>query len=53
MQSWLENFAFRINIGPGVFLAAGILAVMTAFFTVSYNALKAANSNPVDSLKYE
>ncbi len=53
MQGWLENFAFRIDIGAGVFLTAGLSAVMTAFLTVSYNALKAANSNPVDSLKYE
>jgi len=53
MTNWLENFAFRINIGIDVFIVAGLSAVMIAFLTVSYNALKAANSNPIDSLKYE
>jgi putative ABC transport system permease protein len=53
MTSWLENFAFRIDIGPGVFLIAGLSAIMIAFLTVSYNAVKAANSNPVESLRSE
>ena len=53
MTNWLDNFAFRINIGIDVFIISGLFAVLTAFLTVSYNALKAANSNPVESLRCE
>jgi len=53
MSKWLQNFAYRIQIGLGVFILSGIIAMLIAIFTVSYQAVRAANSNPVDALKYE
>jgi len=53
MQRWLENFAYRIELGFGTFFLAAALALIIALLTVSYNAIKAALSNPVDSLRYE
>ena len=53
MSNWLQNFAYRIHIGLGVFILSGIIAMLIAIFTVSYQAIKAANSNPVKALKYE
>ena len=53
MNSWLSNFASRINIGLDIFLFSAILALIIALVTVSYQAIKAATTNPVDSLKYE
>ena len=53
MNKWLQNFAYRIQIGLGVFILSGVIAMLIAIFTVSYQAFKAANSNPVEALKYE
>lgn len=53
MQYWLEDFAYRIDIGAGVFLVAGVLALVIAMLTVSYHALRAALADPVKSLRYE
>ncbi|MGD8538474.1 MAG: ABC transporter permease [Candidatus Aminicenantes bacterium] len=53
MQKWLQNFAFRISIGIGIFLLAAILALLIALVTVSYQSLKAALANPIESLRYE
>ncbi len=53
MRRWLENFAYRIELGFGTFFLAAALALLIALLTVSYNAIKAALSNPVDSLRYE
>ena len=53
MDKWLENFAYRTDLGPGLFAAAGALALVTALMTVSVQAIRAAVSNPVDALKYE
>ncbi len=53
MNKWLENFAYRTEIGPVVLIAAAILAVVIAIFTVSFQAIKAALANPVKALKYE
>ena len=53
MQSWLSGYAYRIQIGPGVFLLAGILTLLIALATVSYRAIKAAHLNPVETLRYE
>ena len=50
---WLNNFAFKVNIGVLVFLTGGIIVAVIALLSVSYQSIKAANSNPVDSLKYE
>jgi putative ABC transport system permease protein len=53
MNSWLDNFAYRIGIEWWVFVISGLLAQLIAFMTVSHQALKAATSNPVDTLMYE
>ena len=53
MNRWLESFAYHIDIGPGVFLLAGALALVIALLTVSYQAVKAARTDPVQTLRYE
>lgn len=53
MSEWLKSFAYRINIGIWVFVLSGMLAVGIALLTVSFQALKAARANPIDSLHYE
>ncbi|MBC8042121.1 MAG: hypothetical protein IAF08_01635 [Rhizobacter sp.] len=53
MTEWLQDFAYRIDIGAGIFILSGALAVMIALATVSYQAFKAATVNPVKSLRYE
>jgi putative ABC transport system permease protein len=49
----LENYAYRITMGPSVFLGSGLLAFLVAVLTISANALKAARTNPSRTLKYE
>jgi putative ABC transport system permease protein len=53
MNRWLEDFAYRIEIGVWVYAAAGVLAMAIALLTVSTQAIRAALVNPVESLKYE
>jgi putative ABC transport system permease protein len=53
MHNWLQDFAYRINIGWWVFIAAGVIAFLIAFITVSSQAIKAALANPVKSLRTE
>ena len=53
MNKWLQNFAYRIDIGWWVFVLAGGLALGIALVTVSTQAIKAAIANPVESLRYE
>jgi len=53
MHNWLKDFAYRINIQWWVFVAAGLLAALIAFITVSFQAIKAATANPVKSLRTE
>jgi putative ABC transport system permease protein len=53
MNKWLEDFAYRINIPLWSFVIAGVSALVIALITVSYQALKAAVTNPVKSLRYE
>ena len=53
MNKWLQNFAYRINIGWWPFLLAGVLVLVIALLTVSYQAIRAALANPVESLRYE
>jgi putative ABC transport system permease protein len=53
MQKWLENFAYRIHISWWIFVIAAIGALGIAFLTVSFQAIKAAVSNPVKSLRTE
>ncbi len=53
MNKWLQNFAYRIDIGWWVFALAGGLALFIALLTVSTQAIKAALANPVEALRYE
>lgn len=53
MNSWLQNFAFHINISVGTFISAGLLAIFIALITISFQAVRAAFSNPVKSLRSE
>jgi len=53
MQQWLNDFAYRTSIGLSTFVLAGALALLIAILTVSYQSIKAALANPVDSLRNE
>ena len=53
MHRWLENFAYRINVSWTTFVMAAILALVIAVITVSFQAIKAAVTNPINSLRYE
>jgi putative ABC transport system permease protein len=53
MSRWLQNFAYRIVLSWWMFVLAAILALLIAIFTVSFQTVKAALKNPVDSLRYE
>jgi len=53
MNQWLQDFAYRIELSWWIFGLAGLLALAIAFLTVSYQAIKAAKSNPVKSLRTE
>jgi putative ABC transport system permease protein len=53
MNKWLEDFAYRVNIGWWVFVVAAVVALLIALFTVSFQAIKAAIANPVKSLRSE
>ena len=53
LNEWLQGFAYRTTLGVDVFLMGGGLAVLIAFLTVSTLAIRAAQTNPVDALRYE
>jgi len=53
MNSWLQSFAYRVNIAWWVFLAGGLATTIVALLTISFQATRAANMNPVKSLKSE
>lgn len=53
LSGWLENFAYRIEINPLIFILGGFLALIIALATISFHVLKAANANPVKALKCE
>ncbi len=53
MNKWLQEFAYRVNIQWWVLVLAGLTAVFIAFVTIGFQAIKAAMSNPVNSLKTE
>lgn len=53
MQKWLEDFAYKISMGYGVFVVAAILALVIVWLTVGSHAMKAALVNPVDALRCE
>jgi putative ABC transport system permease protein len=53
MNSWLQDFEYRITISWSVFLFAGMMAVFIAFATISFQAVKAALTNPIKNLRTE
>ncbi|ELR70261.1 putative FtsX-related transmembrane transport protein [Fulvivirga imtechensis AK7] len=53
MNGWLNGFAYKIEIGPEVFIAAAFICVLIALITISWQSIKAALRNPVESLKNE
>ena len=53
MHKWLQDFAYRIDISLWMFLSAGVIAVLIAFITISFQSIKAALANPVKSLRTE
>jgi len=53
MKNWLQNFAYRIDIDVWAFVLSGIVTIVVALLTVSYQSIKAAIANPIDSLRYE
>ncbi len=53
MHQWLQNYAYRISISWWLFAAGGLAAIIIALATISFQALKAAIANPVNSLRAE
>jgi hypothetical protein len=53
MHGWLENFAYRIDLSPVIFVFAGLLSLVTAALPIGFRTIRAATANPVDVLKYE
>jgi putative ABC transport system permease protein len=53
LHGWLLKYDYRISIGPGVFLLSAIMALIITLITISFQAIKAALTNPVKSLRSE
>lgn len=53
ISSWLNNFAFHVNVNWLVFVLVGLITLIIALLTISYRALQAANTNPVNSIRNE
>lgn len=53
MNKWLQNFAYKVEIEIVLFIFAGLLSMVIALLTVSYQAVKAAVANPAQALRYE
>lgn len=53
MNGWLNEFAYKTEWGPGVFILSGLVVLVIALLTVCFQAIKAAIANPVKSLRYE
>jgi putative ABC transport system permease protein len=53
MHRWMENFAYKAGLGWWIFAGAGVVAMVIAFGTISYQAIRAAVANPVNSLRSE
>jgi putative ABC transport system permease protein len=52
-RNWLKRFAYRIELGLEIFIVSAVVALFIAAFAVSYQALRAATANPIESLRYE
>ena len=53
MNDWLNGFAYKVEMGPEVFMAAALICLLIALITISWQSVKAALQNPVESLKNE
>jgi ABC-type antimicrobial peptide transport system permease subunit len=53
MNTWLQNYAYRVKVEWWVFIIAGVAAVLITMITVSFQSIKAALANPVKSLRTE
>ncbi len=53
MSNWLRNFAYRIGVGPMIFVFSSLLTLAVAISAVTFQSLRVATSNPADSLRYE
>jgi len=53
MSNWLRNFAYRIGVGPEIFVFSSVLTLAVAIVAVAFQSRRAATSNPADSLRYE
>jgi len=53
LQNWLQQYYYRIKIGPGVFIGSAIMSILIAIITISFQSIKAAVANPVTSLRSE
>ncbi len=53
MNSWLNGFAYKIKIGPDIFIIAGVVTLLITFLTISYQSIRTALANPVKSLRSE
>jgi putative ABC transport system permease protein len=53
MNKWLQNFAYRVNIAPPIFILSALITLIIASLTVSFRVVKIACANPVESLRYE
>jgi putative ABC transport system permease protein len=52
-QKWLQNFSYRMHMTVWNFVLSACLAIVIAILTVSYQSIKAASTNPIESLRYE
>jgi len=53
MNSWLQDFAYRININLTPFIISGFSAILISILTISYQVIKAARTNPINTINYE
>jgi putative ABC transport system permease protein len=53
MNKWLQGFAYRINLGVDIFIIAALLAIIITLLTITWQSVKTAIANPVESLRYE
>ena len=53
MKNWLENFAYHTDLSVSLFIISGVMAIIIAWLTVSYQSIKAAILNPINSLRSE
>jgi putative ABC transport system permease protein len=53
MNKWLEDFAYQTSLSVSVFFLAGIFTLLISWISISFIAVKAALTNPVNSLRYE